>query len=149
MTEQQESFLIWALVVLFAFLLTASVAVAEEAPCRPDGDRVVCNRAGFDVLVKKLIDAKASTETLSIKLDAMTKDADDAHKALEVCLSRPEPKPPEPVSAQRAVLPVVLGAVGASVLVGSIAADIGTSGRTIGAVVGSALVGAGIVLALP
>jgi hypothetical protein len=151
MTERKESFLIWLLVglIILGALFTASSAWAEEPPCRPVGDTVVCNRAGFDVLVKKLIDAKAEGEKLSIKLDAMTQDANDTHKSLEACLSRPIPEPPKPPSAQRAVLPVVLGAVGASVLVGSIAADIGSSGRTIGAVVGSALVGTGIVLALP
>ena len=149
MTERQESFLIWALVTLFAMLLLTSVAAADEAPCRPDGDRVICNRAGFDVLVRKLVDAKAEGEKLSIMLDVSKKDADDAHKALETCLSRPEPKPPEPVSAQRAIAPVVAAALGAAVLVGSVSADIGSTGRTVGVVVGLAAVGAGIVLALP
>lgn len=149
MTERQESFLIWVLVFIAAIGLTASVAVADEAPCRPDGDLVICKRAGFDVLVKKLIDSKAESEKLVIKLEAMTKDADDAHKALETCLSRPEPKPPEPVSAQRAIAPVVAAALGAAVLVGSVSADIGSTGRTVGVVVGLAAVGAGIVLALP
>jgi len=148
-SERQESFLIWLLVGLLVLCLTASAASAEEAPCRPVGDTVVCNRAGFDVLVKKLIDSKAATETLSIKLDAMTQDANDTHKSLEACLSRPIPEPPAPMSAQRAVTPVVLGVVGAAVLTASVAADIGSSGRAIGAVVGSALVGTGIVLALP
>ena len=129
--------------------LWSAVSMAEE-PCRAEGDRVSCDRAAFDKLTKKIIDARAERDVLKIKLDAALADGSDANRALSACLSKP---PPEPVvlrpSALRSIGPVILGTVGAVALGVSVAGDFGSSGRAVGAVVGSALVGAGVIWALP
>jgi hypothetical protein len=136
----------WSMVLL---VLWASVAAAEE-PCRAEGDRVSCDRAAFDALTKKIIDARAERDVAKIKLDSVTRDLADVTGALEACERRPPVviDPPKP-SALRALGPVILGTVGAVALGVSVAGDFGSSGRAIGAVVGSALVGAGVIWALP
>lgn len=136
-----------------AFLLVtlwAAGVTAEEAPCRAEGDRVSCDRAAFDALTKKIIDARAERDVAKIKLDSVTRDLADVTGALEACERRPPVviNPPKP-SALRALGPVILGTVGAVALGVSVAGDFGSSGRAIGAVVGSALVGAGVIWALP
>lgn len=154
MSERAESILVWGLVALIVLGFTASVAsAAEPPPCRNTGSEenptVTCDRRGFDVLVKKLIDTKASADTLKLRLDAAEKTNAETKTALGACLSRPEPTPPAPPSARRAVAPVVLGVVGAAILTTSVAIDIGSTGRVAGAVVGLAAIGVGVVLALP
>lgn len=154
MSERAESILVWGLVALIVLGFTASVAsAAEPPPCRNTGSEenptVTCDRRGFDVLVKKLIDTKASADSLKIQLDAAEKSGLETKAALDACLSRPEPTPPTPPSAQRALAPVILSAVGAAILTTSVAIDIGATGRVTGAVVGLAAIGVGVVLALP
>lgn len=133
-----------------ALILASTPALADEAPCRADGDRVSCDRPSFDTLVKSCVDSKAAAKACAIRLDAMAQSVDDAETALAACLSRP---PPEPVvikpTAFRAVGPVVLGVVGAAILTASVTSDWAVGGRATGAIVGSAFVGTGIVFALP
>ena len=136
--------------LMLAVILAPSVALADEPACKADGDRVTCTRAGFDVLVKRLIDADALAKERAIRLDAADQSVAESKAALDACLAKP---PPEPVvvkpTAMRALSPVVAGVVGAAVLTASVAADWSLSGRATGAVVGSALIGAGILFALP
>lgn len=129
--------------------LTPYLANAEEAPCRPEGDRVSCDRPSFDTLVRGCTDAKAAVKSCGLRLDAMTQRSDESETALAVCLARPAPQPIEPPKAWTRVAPVMLAAVGAAVLTASITSDWGTSGRATGAVVGSAFVGTGIIFTLP
>ncbi len=137
-------------VLLLAIALAPVVALADEPPCKADGDRVTCTRAGFDVLVKRLIDADALAKERAIRLAAADQSVAETKAALDACLAKP---PPEPVvvkpTALRALSPVVAGVVGAAVLTASVAADWGVGGRATGAVVGSAIIGAGILFALP
>jgi hypothetical protein len=143
--------MILGLVVLGAF---PAGAMADEQQCRasgtPENPTVTCDRAGFDVLVHRIVDITAERDSLKIKLDASIADRSDVQKALDACVSKPAP---EPVvirpTALSSVGPVVLSAIGAVTLGVSVAGDFGSSGRAIGAVVGSALVGTGIIWALP
>ena len=129
--------------------LWSAVSMAEE-PCRAEGDRVSCDRAAFDALTKKIIDARAERDVLKVKLDAALADGSDANRALSACLSKP---PPEPVvlrpSALRSIGPVVLSAIGAVTLGVAVTLDTDPRWRGAGAVIGSALVGAGVIWALP
>lgn len=131
-----------------AILLVPMLAWADEAPCRRDGDNVVCQRDGFDKLVKKLIDEKARADVLDVKLTAVNADLAGLTASLTACESKLPAVPPTP-SATRVVVPVVLGAIGAAILTGSMAIDLEASGRVAGAIVGLAAVSVGIVLALP
>lgn len=135
--------------LMVLLVLWASVATAEE-PCRAEGDRVSCERTAFEKLTAKIIDARAERDVAKIKLDSVTRDLADVTGALEACERRPPVviDPPKP-SALRALGPVILGTVGAVALGVSVAGDFGSSGRAIGAVVGSALVGVGVIWALP
>ena len=135
--------------ILALAILVPAVALADDPPCKPDGDGVKCSRAGFDVLVKRLIDTDAKAKEVAIRLAASEHSVAEVKAALDACLARPIPKPPPPPSAFSRVLPVALGIVGAATLTASVAGDWGAGGRTTGAVVGLALVGTGIVLALP
>ena len=141
----------WLFVTLLLSLAFAQACEAEEVPCRVlDDGTVACTRTAFDKLMAKIIDARAERDTLKIKLDAAIADRSDVQQALEACVSKP---PPEPVvikpTALRSLGPVVLAAVGALTLGVAVAGDFGSSGRASGAVVGSALVGAGVIWALP
>lgn len=139
-----------ALRVFVPLILMTGVAWADESPCRRDGDNVVCQRDGFDKLVKKLIDEKARADVLDVKLAEMTASRDDVTKAMAACEARPPVVLPPPViPAWRTVTPVVLSAVGAAVLTTGVAIDLGPTGRVTAAVVGLAAVGVGVVLALP
>lgn len=138
----------WSMV---AMVLWASVATAEEAPCRVlDDGTVACNRTAFDALMKKIIDARAERDVAKIKLDSVTRDLADVTGALEACERRPPVviDPPKP-SALRALGPVILGTVGAVALGVAVTLDTDPRWRGAGAVVGSALVGAGVIWALP
>ena len=136
----------WSMVLL---VLWASVAAAEE-PCRADGERVSCERPAFDALTKKIIDARAERDVAKIKLDSVTRDLADVTGALEACERRPPVviDPPKP-SALRALGPVILSAIGAVTLGVAVTLDTDPRWRGAGAVVGSALVGAGVIWALP
>lgn len=138
----------WMFIVLLLTMISF-MATAEE-PCRADGDRVSCEREAFDKLMKKVVDARADRDKLAVKLEAVIEDRSDVQKLLEACVAKP---PPEPVvikpTVMRAVGPVVLGAVGAVALGVSVAGDFGSTGRSVGAVVGLLAVGGGIVWALP
>ena len=135
--------------IIASMALWPVVALSEE-PCRAEGDRVSCERPAFDALTKKIIDARAERDVAKLKLDAAIADRSDVQQALEACVSKP---PPEPVvikpTALRALGPVVLATVGALTLGVAVAGDFGSSGRATGAVIGSALVGAGVIWALP
>lgn len=130
-------------------LLAGSIAHAEE-PCRSDGDRVSCERAAFDKLTAKIIDARAERDVLKVKLDAAAQDLSDVQRALDACVAKPRP---EPLVIRPTVLssvgPVVLGALGAGVLGISSMMDGASTGRVTLAVVGLLAVGGGIVWALP
>ena len=130
-----------ALRVFVPLILMTGVAWADESPCRRDGDNVVCQRDGFDKLVKKLIDEKARADVLDVKLTSVTADLGAVTTALRTCEAA---KPP-----QRSVGPVVTAAIGAAVLTAAVAIDLTVVGRVAGAVVGLAAVGVGITLALP
>jgi hypothetical protein len=58
--------------LLFSLPFCARSAKADEAPCQPEGDTVVCKRAGFDVLVHKLVDAKAASEKCVLEVESRT-----------------------------------------------------------------------------
>ncbi len=51
------------------------LARAEEQPCRAVGDTVVCQRAGFDVLVSKLLDARKERDVCVLTAESRTADA--------------------------------------------------------------------------
>lgn len=129
--------------------LVPYVAASGEMPCRADGDRVSCARDGFDTLVKSCVDAKADAKACGIRLAATEERVVETDQALAQCLTRPVPQPIAPPKAWTRVMPVVLGVVGAAVLTASITSDWSVGGRAAGAIVGSALVGTGVVFALP
>lgn len=137
--------------LLVLMILWSAVSMAEEQqPCRADGDRVSCDRAAFDALTRKIIDARAERDVLKVKLDAAVADRSDVQRALDACVNKP---PPEPVvikpTALSSIGPVVLGVVGAGVLGISSMMDGASTGRVTLAVVGFVSVGTGIVWAVP
>lgn len=135
-----------------AFLLVTlwAAGVTAEEPCRAEGDRVSCERPAFDALTKKIIDARAERDVLKIKLDEAIADRSDVQRALEACTARPLPEPVviKP-TALSSIGPVVLSAIGAVTLGVAVTLDTDPRWRGAGAVVGSALVGAGVIWALP
>lgn len=137
--------LVWILALIVAGTL---IAGAEEQPCRRsvvDGKpSVVCDTGGFDVLVKRLIDADAAAKTCAVKLDACTGELSEVRGALDSCLSRPVPVPPAPPKP-RSIWPVALAAVGGALLGVSVTSDWSAGGRATGAVVGFTAVAVGIV----
>ena len=135
---------------LMGLMLVGSIASAEE-PCRAtENGTVTCDRAAFDALTRKIIDARAERDVLKVKLDAAMADGSDANRALSACLSKP---PPDPVvirpSALQTIGPVVLGAVGALTLGVTAMMDGASGGRAAGAVVGLLAVGTGLYWAMP
>lgn len=97
----------WLIVlVVLGLVVFPLVALSEEAPCRADGDTVVCQRAGFDTLVKKFLDTKAALEKCVLEAESRTADMkvldarlalalserDAARAEVEVWKTRPFPK---------------------------------------------------------
>ncbi len=80
------------LIVLTIILLILApvVALGEEGPCRADGDTVVCKREGFDVLVRKVIDARASAEKCVLEAESRTADAKVLDAKLAASLAETE-----------------------------------------------------------
>lgn len=126
---------------------TVSRADGPQAPCHGQGDTVVCERGGFDTLVQKCVDARGEATKCAIRLEAVQKDLTETRDGLSKCVDALKPKAQVPL--WRAMGPVVLGAVGGLAFAGSIAIDGSASSRFTGAAVGLALVGAGIVFAIP
>jgi hypothetical protein len=68
--------------VAFVFLFCVStlcaplVAHGEEQPCRAHGATVVCQRAGFDALVGKLLDAKEASAKCALASESQAADAE-------------------------------------------------------------------------
>ena len=56
--------------------LCAPLLARAEEPCRADGATVVCQRAGFDALVGKLLDARASAAKCVLESEVRTADAE-------------------------------------------------------------------------
>ena len=136
--------------LVVAMVIWSAVSMAEE-PCRAtENGTVTCDRAAFEKLTQKIIDARAERDVAKIKLDSVTRDLADVTGALEACERRPPVviDPPKP-SALRALGPVILGTVGAVALGVAVTLDTDPRWRGAGAVVGSALVGAGVIWALP
>lgn len=135
--------------VAVLMILWSAVSMAEE-PCRADGDRVSCERAAFDRLTAKIIDARAERDVLKVKLDAAAQDLSDVQRALDACVAKPRP---EPLVIRPTVLssvgPVVLGALGAGVLGISSMMDGASTGRVTLAVVGFLSVGGAVIWAMP
>jgi hypothetical protein len=67
---------------VFVFLACAAtlcapmISRAEEQPCRAEGATVVCQRAGFDTLVGKLLDARAEAKRCALAGEAAAADAE-------------------------------------------------------------------------
>ena len=67
-----------AVCVFFACAMTLCaplLARAEEQPCRAVADTVVCQRAGFDTLVSKLLDARKERDVCVLESESRTADA--------------------------------------------------------------------------
>jgi len=56
-------------------LLIALPAAAEDAPCKRQGDLVVCRREGFDTLVAKTVSFRAEAEKAAARIVAMEAQA--------------------------------------------------------------------------
>lgn len=64
------------LFVATVFLACAPLlARAEEQPCKASGATVVCQRAGFDTLVGKLLDARKAAQECVLRSESSTADA--------------------------------------------------------------------------
>jgi hypothetical protein len=66
-----------AVCVFFACAMTLCaplLANGEEQPCRSVGATVVCQRAGFDVLVGKLLDARKAADKCVLEAQAAQSD---------------------------------------------------------------------------
>lgn len=139
------------LLAFYAALLFALNVWAEEPPCAGQGDNVVCTRAGFDVLIKKMIAMQSEGKQCAIKLDAAGSDLTETKAALEKCIASIPPPCPEPKkpSAWRTVSPVVAGILGGAILTASVAGEFSPSTRVTGSVVGLGLLSAGIVFSIP
>ena len=55
--------------------LCAPLLARSEEPCRAVGATVVCDRAAFDVLVGKLLDAQKARDVCVLKTESSTADA--------------------------------------------------------------------------
>jgi hypothetical protein len=82
--------------LLIGIFVVPTCALAEEAPCRREGDRVSCTNAGFKVLTDKIITLQGSTKELEIKLTAEEQHAADLKKAVDDCIATIPPPPPPP-----------------------------------------------------
>jgi hypothetical protein len=86
-------------------LLLALPAAAEDAPCKRQGDLVVCRREGFDTLVAKTVSFKAEAEKAAARIvaleaqakadvariDLLVAERELARAELAACKARPFP----------------------------------------------------------
>ena len=73
---------------LVALLVCAPLlARAADGPCRAQGTTVVCERAGFDALVHKLLVAEASAEKCVLGSEVRTAEARVLESRLELALA--------------------------------------------------------------
>lgn len=145
---------------IFAWAACVEIARAEDVaparPCVPQGDTVVCQRPGFDALVRATLDAKAAAKTCGVQLDAMTRERDDTvagmsamQKKLEDVLATPPPPPPKP-SALRPAVGFALGVVGTvAVAVAPVLTEASLGARMGLGAGGVVAIGTGLWLVLP
>jgi hypothetical protein len=111
------------------------LARADEA-CRPEGDTVVCKRAGFDILVGKLLDARKAAQECVLRSELSTADASVLKSRLDLALAERDKARADlaveharPVPYGRRLAAVGLGAVAglAGALVPSASSEVGTT----------------------
>lgn len=127
------------------FLITAALIVIPSAafadlPCREVGNSVTCSRRAFDTLVNELQDSEAELDRRQARLTTASRENLDLRLALSGCLSDTRRKKTYPV------IPMIFGIVGGGIIGASIMAS--GDGRLAGLVVGSAMAGTGLVVAL-
>lgn len=112
-----------------AMTLCAPLLVrAEEAPCKASGATVVCQRAGFDTLVSRLLDARKAAQECVLRSEASTADAavlrtrlDLANAERDKALADLAVEKKKPFPARQMMVAVSLGAI--SGLAGSLGAS--------------------------
>jgi len=71
-------------------LLIALPAAAEDAPCKRQGDLVVCRREGFDTLVAKTVSFKAEAEKAAARIVALEAQAKADASRIDLAVSEGE-----------------------------------------------------------
>lgn len=67
--------MIRCLAICTILALAPSLAASEEQPCKAVGNTVVCDRAAFDVLVSKLLEARKDRDACAVKTESGSADA--------------------------------------------------------------------------
>lgn len=137
------------LVAFIAFV--PLLAVAQEAPCRREGDRVSCDASGFKTLTDACTQFKADAKTCSLRLEDARKDIEATGFKLGACQAALAAVPPlePPRSATRQLLGYGTGIASTVILLTALVAPLpGAAKFTLGgvAVVG---LGGGVILVLP
>ena len=146
----------WLVVVVYTAIfllgLVCERAVAQEKPCVPQGDTVVCQRAGFDALVRATLDAKADAKTCKIQREAVEAERDDVRRALDEQLAKVPPPPPPPPPKPSKVRPAIglaLGVIGGALVTTAVASDFSFGARGTLGLVGLATASTGFFLTVP
>jgi hypothetical protein len=142
----------WVLIALYGALLAwipmCHDARADEA-CRAVGDTVVCQRAGFDTLVDKCVDADTRAKVCSINLFEAVRQRDESRAAFDACAAAPRPVPPPPPEpSRRPLVAVAVAAAGAAAVALSATLDVPVGARAALAGAGVLGMGAGVGLAV-
>lgn len=150
----RNELLLW-LLFLTALYLLVRTARAEEAPCRRDGEHVICTVAGLKVLTDRILDTDVSLRTCQEQLrDAQGRmiacDKDCAVRAPVVPPAPAEPRVSAPASAAKVLTGASLVAIGATGLTLAAALmDVSGDWRAGLATVGVISLSIGVVMVLP
>jgi hypothetical protein len=136
---------LFAYVVYFiAFFLP----FCANATCRTEGDRVCCEKQGFDILVQGLVQSESALKACVIERDLAEANAADAKAALEKHLATPTPSCPKATPSPKTAVPVFIAFLGGALLGATTSPEISPNAKTAGAVIGLTFLGTGLALSL-
>ncbi len=134
--------------LLVLILMVPMIAGAQDLPCRAVGTgplaTVSCRRDAFDDLMDRMIEDEAELKKQEVRLKEAARANVDLRMALSACIGHGVDSKKHAYPA----LPILLTALGGAVIGSSIAGQWPSGGRTVGVVVGSAVVSTGLIVAL-
>jgi len=138
-------------VILLGIILAPVLALADEPPCRRDGDRVSCTGDGFKLLTDSCVQAKADAKSCALRLEDSAKDVAAREVELHACQAAlaAVPPPPPPRSATRPIIGYGTGVASTVLLLPAILAPLPDAARLPLGGVGLVGLGGGVVLVLP
>lgn len=137
--------------VLLGIALVPLLALADEPPCRREGERVSCASDSFKLLTDSCVQSKADAKACGLRLEDSVKDVEAREVEMRACQAALAAVPPlkPPPSATKPLIGYGTGVASTVLLLTAILAPLPDAARLTLGGVGLVGLGGGVVLVLP